>query len=97
MLDIAGREPQNASVTTINLGKLLASSMLTESGGFGPLPSQPILAQNTDKQRKAFGLAKANLTSESAEMVRSTTAVTDNPPSQPLLTAAATTARETRG
>jgi FecR protein len=81
-------------VTTINLGKLLASSMLTESGGFGPLPSQPILAQNTDKQRKAFGLAKASLTSESAEMVRSTTAVTDNPPSQPLQTAAATTARE---
>ena len=88
------RESENAPLTTINLGKLLASSMLTESGGFGSLPSQPILAQNTDKQRKAFGLAKANLTSESAEMVRSTTAVTDNPPSQPLQTAAATTARE---
>jgi hypothetical protein len=95
MLDIAaGANRKMPPVTTINLGKLLASSMLTESGGFGPLPSQPILAQNTDKQRKAFGLAKASLTSESAEMVRSTTAVTDNPPSQPLQTAAATTARE---
>ena len=95
MLDIAaGANRKMPPVTTINLGKLLASSMLTESGGFGPLPSQPILAQNTDKQRKAFGLAKANLTSESAEMVRSTTAVTDNSPSQPLQTAAATTARE---
>ena len=95
MLDIAaGANRKMPPVTTINLGKLLASSMLTESGGFGPLPSQPILAQNTDKQRKAFGLAKASLTSESAEMVRSTTAVTDTPPSQPLQTAAATTARE---
>ena len=95
MLDIAaGANRKMPPVTTINLGKLLASSMLTESGGFGSLPSQPILAQNTDKQRKAFGLAKASLTSESAEMVRSTTAVTDNPPSQPPQTAAATTARE---
>ena len=95
MLDIAaGANRKMPPVTTINLGKLLASSMLTESGGFGPLPSQPILAQNTDKQRKAFGLAKASLTSESAEMVRSTTAVTDNPPSQPPQTTAATTARE---
>ena len=95
MLDIAaGANRKMPPVTTINLGKLLTSSKLTESGGFGPLPSQPILAQNTDKQHKAFGLAKANLTSESAEMVRSTTAVTDNPPSQPPQTAAATTARE---
>ena len=95
MLDIAaGANRKMPPVTTINLGKLLASSMLTESGGFGPLPSQPILAQNTDKQREAFGLAKASLTSESAEMVRSTTAVTDNPPSQPPQTTAATTARE---
>jgi hypothetical protein len=95
MLDIAaGTDRKMPRATTINLGKLLATSKLSESGGFGPLPSQPILVQNTDKQRKAFGLAKANLTSESAEMVRSTTAVTDNPPSQLLQTAAATTARE---
>jgi FecR protein len=86
MLDIAaGANRKIPPVTTINLGKLLASSMLAVSGGFGPLPSQPILAQNTSRQLKAFGLAKASLTSESAEMVRSTTAVTDNPPSQLLL------------
>ena len=95
MLDIAaGANRKMPPVTTINLGKLLTSSKLTESGGFGPLPSQPILAQNTNKQREAFGLAKANLTSESAEMVRSTTAATDNLPSQPPQTAPATTARE---
>ena len=81
-------------VTTINLGKLLATSLLKEAGGFTPLPNQAILTQNANKQGKAFSLANTGLTSESAEMVRSTTAVTDNPPSQPLQTAAATTARE---
>jgi FecR-like protein len=81
-------------VTTINLGKLLATSLLKEAGGFTPLPNQAILTQNASKQGKAFSLANTGLTSESAEMVRSTTAVTDNPPSQPLQTAAATTARE---
>jgi FecR-like protein len=98
MLDITpgttGAVRKMPPVTTINLGKLLATSLLKEAGGFTPLPSQAILTQNANKQGKAFSLANTSLTSESAEMVRSTTAVTDNPPSQPLQTAAATTARE---
>ena len=80
--------------TTINLGKLLATSKLTESGGFRPLPSQPILAQNTNRQAKAFSLAKTNLTSESAEVVRSTTESANNSSAQSRQTVAAQTARE---
>ena len=90
--------------TTINLGKLLATSKLTESGGFRPLSSQPILAQNTNRQVKAFSLAKKNLTSESAEavdsttetaeVVRSTTESANNSSAQSRQTAAAQTAHE---
>ena len=95
MLDIAaGANRKMPPVTTINLGKLLATSLLKEAGGFTPLPSQAILTQNANKQGKAFSLANTSLTSESAEMVRSTTAAPDIPASQSLQTEAATTARE---
>ena len=95
MLDIAaGANRKMPPVTTINLGKLLATSLLKEAGGFTPLPSQAILTQNANKQGKAFSLANTSLTSESAEMVRSTTAAPDLPASQSLQTEAATTARE---
>ena len=95
MLDIAaGANRKMPPVTTINLGKLLATSLLKEAGGFTPLPSQAILTQNANKQGKAFSLANTSLTSESAEMVRSTTAAPDIPASQSLQTVAATTARE---
>ena len=94
MLDIpAGVERKMPPVGTINLGKLLSTSQLNEAGGFGPLPSQPILAQNTNRQAKAFGLAKANLTTESAETVRSTSTANDSPV-QSRQTEAVTTARE---
>ena len=67
MLDIAaGANRKMPPVTTINLGKLLTSSKLTESGGFGPLPSQPILAQNTNKQREGIWARE----SQSYERVR---------------------------
>jgi hypothetical protein len=80
MLDIAaGADRKMPRITTINLGKLLATSKLSESGGFRALPSQQILAQNTNKQGKAFAL---------------TTVATNNSPSQSSQTvAAATTAR----
>ena len=95
MLDIAaGADRKMPRATTINLGKLLATSKLTESGGFRPLPSQPILAQNTNRQAKAFSLAKTNLTSESAEVVRSTTESANNSSAQSRQTVAAQTARE---
>src|SRR5262245_53180238 len=61
-------------VTTIDLGKLLATSRLTEAGGFRPLASQAILVQNTNRQAKAFSLAKDDLTSEAE--VRATTQTT---------------------
>jgi FecR protein len=59
-------------VTTIDLGKLLATSKLTEAGGFRPLASQAILVQNTNRQAKAFSLAKDDLTSEATEELRAT-------------------------
>jgi hypothetical protein len=94
MLDIpAGVERKMPPVGTINLGKLLSTSQLNEAGGFGPLPSKLILAQNTKRQAKAFGLAKANLTTESAETVRSTSTANDSPV-QSRQTEAVTTARE---
>ena len=65
-------------VTTINLGTLLTTSKLSEAGGFRPLPSQSILVQNTNRQAKAFSLAKTDLTSESAEEVRCTTEFASN-------------------
>ena len=99
MLDITpgttGAVRKMPRVTTINLGKLLATSKLTQAGGFRPLPSQPILAQNTSRQRKAFGLAKASLTSEAAEEARATTQFASNSSSQSRQTAAAQTTRET--
>jgi hypothetical protein len=73
MLDIAGVDRKMPRPTTINLGKLLATSKLAEAGGLRPLPSQTILAQNTNRQRKAFSVADTNLTNESAEAERSTT------------------------
>jgi FecR protein len=102
MLDItAGLQRKMPRATTINLGKLLATSKLAESGGFRPLPSQAILAQNTARQRKAFALADTNLTSESAETERATTESVNSPTefasnssSQTRQTAAAQTARE---
>ncbi|HEY5703993.1 MAG TPA: FecR domain-containing protein [Terrimicrobiaceae bacterium] len=94
MLDIvAGADRRLPPVTTINLGKLLATSMLSEAGGFAPLPSQAILTQNVNKQGKAFLVASANLTSQSAETERSTI-VANDPLFQSRQTAAATTARE---
>jgi FecR protein len=59
-------------VTTLDLGKLLATSKLTEAGGFRPLASQAILVENTNRQAKAFSLAKDDLTSEATEEVRAT-------------------------
>jgi hypothetical protein len=101
MLDIAAADRKMPRATTINLGKLLATSKLGEAGGFRPLPSQAILAQNTNRQRKAFSLAKDNLTSESAQEVRSTTEFPDSPTefannssSQSRQTVAAQNARE---
>jgi FecR protein len=102
MLDIAaGADRKMPRVTTINLGKLIATSKLGEAGGFRPLPSQAILAQNTDRQRKAFSLVEENLTSEAAETERSTTEFADsrteppnNPSSQSRQTVAAQSARE---
>ena len=95
MLDIAaGADRKMPRATTINLGKLLATSKLSESGGFRPLPSQAILAQNTNRQAKAFSLAQTNLTSESAEVVRSTTESANNSSSQSRQTVAAQNARE---
>ena len=95
MLDIAaGVDRKLPRAATINLGKLLATSKLTEPGGFRPLPSQATLAQNTNRQAKAFSLAKANLTSESAEVVRSTTESANNSSLQSRQTEAAQTARE---
>ena len=82
-------------VTTINLGKLLATSKLTQTGGFRPLASQAILVQNTNLQAKAFSLAKADLTSEAAEEARATTQFASNSSSQSRQTAAAQTTRET--
>ena len=83
MLDVAaGTDRKMPRVTTINLGKLLATSLLTESGGFRSLPSQPILAQNTNKQAKVFSLASTNLTSESAEAVRSNSVATTSQAAQ---------------
>jgi hypothetical protein len=98
MLDITpgatGAIRKMPRVTTINLGKLLATSKLTEAGGFRPLASQAILVQNTNRQAKAFSLANANLTSESAETVRSTAVATNDPPLESPQTVAATTKRE---
>jgi hypothetical protein len=94
MLDIrsgGGRKMPRA--TTINLGKLIATSKLGESGGFSPLPSQAILAQNTNRQRKAFSLSNTSLTSESAETERSTIGSANNS-SQTRQTEAAQLARE---
>ena len=82
-------------VTTINLGKLLATSKLTQTGGFRPLASQAILVQNTNLQAKAFSLAKADLTGEAAEEARATTQFASNSSSQSRQTAAAQTTRET--
>ena len=74
MLDIAaGTDRKMPRTKTVHLGKLLATSKLGKAGGFRPLPSQAILAQNTNRQSKAFSLANTNLTSESAETERSTT------------------------
>ena len=95
MLDIAaGTDRKMPRATTINLGKLLATSKLCESGGFRPLPNQAMLAQNTNRQAKAFSLAKANLTSESAEVVRSTIESASNSSLQSRQRVAAQTARD---
>ena len=95
MLDIAaGADRKMPRATTINLGKLIATSKLGESGGFRPLPNQAILAQNTNRQRRAFSLANTNLTSESAEVARSTTESANNSSSQSRQTVAAQNARE---
>jgi FecR protein len=99
MLDITpgttGAVRKMPPVTTINLGKLLATSKLTQAGGFRPLASQAILVQNTNRQAKAFSLAKADLTSEAAEEVRATNQFASNSSSQSRQTAAAQTTRET--
>ena len=93
MLDIAAGSGKMPRATPINLGKLLATSLLTESGDFRSLPSQPILAQNATKQAKAFSLENTNLTIESAETVRSTSELANNSSAQSRQTAAAQNAR----
>ena len=90
---ITGADRKMPRATTINLGKLLATSKLGEAGGFRPLPSQGSLAQNVNRQRKAFSLAKTNLTSESVEEVRSIETAS-NSSLQSRQTGAAQTARD---
>ena len=66
MLDVVGgADRKMPRVTTIDLKKLLATSKLSESGDFKSLPSQPILAQNINKQAKVFLLASSNLSPRS--------------------------------
>jgi hypothetical protein len=85
MLDIAAGEKKMPPTTTIKLKTLLATSMLGEAGGLGPLPSQTILADNASKQEKSFVPANSpalansptpanmNLTTQTVQTVRSTT------------------------
>jgi hypothetical protein len=60
MLNIPIGEKKMPPVATINLKTLLATSMLGEAGGLGPLPSQTILASNASKQGRAFVPANAS-------------------------------------
>ena len=88
MLDIVpGAAKKMPPVATINLETLLATSKLGEAGGFGPFPSQTILAYDVSKQRRGFVPAKGpvsanvNLTAQAAQTVR-TTVANSNPPAQ---------------
>ena len=88
MLDIVpGAAKKMPPVATINLETLLATSKLGEAGGFGPFPSQTILAYDLSKQRRGFVPAKGpvpanvNLTAQAAQTVR-TTVANSNPPAQ---------------
>jgi hypothetical protein len=95
MLDIVpGAEKKMPPIATLNLETLLATSKLGEAGGFGPFPSQTILAYNVSKQGRGFVPANGpepangpvpatvNLTAQAAQTVRSTAAADNNPPSQ---------------
>jgi hypothetical protein len=89
MLDIVpGAEKKMPPIATINLQTLLATSKLGEAGGFGPFPSQTILAYNVSKQGRGFVPANGpvpanvNLTAQAAQTVRSATVANNNPPSQ---------------
>jgi hypothetical protein len=83
MLDIVpGAAKKMPPVVTINLKTLLATSKLGEAGGFGPFPSQTILAYNGSKQGSGFVAANLNLTAQAAQTVPSTTAANNNPLSQ---------------
>ena len=87
MIDIAPGTKKMPPVATINLKTLLATSKLGEAGGFGPFPSQTILAYDVSKQRRGFVPAKGpvsanvNLTAQAAQTVR-TTVANSNPPAQ---------------
>ena len=60
MLNIPTGEKKMPPVARINLKALLATSKLSEAGGFGPLPNQTILANNASKQGTAFVPADAS-------------------------------------
>ena len=60
MLKIPAGEKKMPPVARINLKALLATSKLSEAGGFEPLPSQTILANNASKQGTAFVPADAS-------------------------------------
>jgi hypothetical protein len=76
LVDVRDGATEMPPVVTINLGALLASSMLGRKGGFGPLQSQAILDGNARRQAKSSVPAydpasgNANLLTQAAQTAR---------------------------
>jgi hypothetical protein len=88
MVDVPNEATTMPAVQNLNLGVLLATSMLGEAGGFAPLPSQAALARNAAKQGKAFAPDNAlpgasNLITQASQTARAASAANKEQPPPP--------------
>ena len=88
MVDVPNEATTMPAVQNLNLGVLLATSMLGEAGGFAPLPSQAALARNAAKQGKAFAPdntlpGASNLITQASQTARAASAANNEQPPPP--------------
>jgi hypothetical protein len=88
MVDVSNGATSLPAVQNVNLGVILATSMLGEAGGFAPLPSQAALARNAAKQGKSYvpdtTLPRAaDLIAQTSQTRATSAANSKQPPSPP--------------
>ena len=77
MVDVPNGATKFPPVSTVNLSLILSTNELFESGGFGPLPSQPLLKELAENQQKHI-LRIPGASAQDEEALRSALAILES-------------------